>query len=116
MSLAGLLNETISIYRYTKGVTFPYDETGTWTKLTDLPCYVSDNTITRVNDDGAIAEKRITRFRIEPYALQENDLIYYDSKMWEQLTYENFDRLGREAVIRSQQKNMSTAEITAIIT
>ena len=115
MSLAGLLNETISIYRYTKGSTFPYDETGTYALVTSLPCYVSDATLKRVNEDGTIALKQVTRFRIEPYTLQKDDLIYYDSQMWEQLTYENFDRLGMEAVIVCQLKRMSAAEITAII-
>jgi len=115
MSLIGLLNESISIYRYTKGVTQPYDDTGTWALVTTLPCYVSDSTITRVNEDGAIIEKRITRFRIEPYTTQKGDEIYFDSKMWEILTNENFDRLGMEGVIRAQEKKTTAAKIAAII-
>jgi len=110
VSLAGLLNETLYIYRQAAGTNYPFND-GTWSLVATLPCYVSDETIKSLNEDGVLQEVNLTRFRIEPYSFQKNDEIYYNSLFWERLSYEEFDRLGREAVIRCQVMNLNAAQI-----
>lgn len=100
MSLAGLLNKTFTLYRFTKGASYPY--TKTWASAGTVPCYVSDSKITTVLSDGLHHQTKVKRFRTEPYTLQDGDRIYYNSHIYETtgegLGYENFDELDMEAV------------------
>lgn len=99
MSMTGLTNNTMTTYRYTKGVTYPYLETGTWAAtVVDEPCYVSDATLKRITDDGTAYYVQVRRVRTSPYAWAKGDRVYLDGKIYETLSYENFDGLGLEAV------------------
>lgn len=96
MSLAGLLNESMVLYRKTASATYPY--TPTWALNSTIPCYVSHKTLTTVSDDGRMFYFQETRFRSEPYSWTKGDRIYWNSHIYETMSYENFDELGMEAV------------------
>lgn len=96
MSLAGLLNKTFTLYRKTTGITYP--PVDTWASQGSIPCYVSQKTVDTILDDQSHVYIIETRFRTEPYTWAKGDRIYYNSHMYETLSYENFDELGMEAV------------------
>ena len=104
MSLAGHLNETFTLYRWTKGITYPY--TKTWASQGDVPCYTSDKNITTVQSDGTHVQIRVKRFRTEPYTYVKGDRLLYSGNVYETtgngLGYENFDNLSMEAVTIGQ--------------
>lgn len=96
MSMAGLTNNTAYLYRFTKGSTYPF--TKTWTVAETIPCYVSDATLKKVLSDGSLIDVKIRRVRTAPYTYVVGDRVYIDSKIYETLSYENFDGLSMEAV------------------
>ena len=116
MSLEANFNNTFSTYRQGASATYPYSENGAWSRvINELGCYISDATLRKVSDDGKAFYVKVRRVRTLTYSWLPGDRVYIDSLVYETLTYEDFDGLGKEAVTVCKYLPLSATDIVEVI-